>query len=57
MGPELFGLVLYEYLTAAIIAALGAYPVIHDGGAAVRAGRQRGNGSEIVGTTLVPALL
>ena len=49
--------VLDDDLTAAIIAALRAYAVIHHSCAAIGAGCKGRDGSEIVGTTLVSALL
>ena len=49
--------VLYDDLTATIIAAFRTYPVIHYGCTAVRAGSKGRDGSEVVSTAFVPALL
>ena len=56
MREHLFS-ALDDDLTAAVVAALRADAVIHHRGAAVGAGCQSGDGSEIVGTPLVSSLL
>ena len=48
---------LFNDLTTTIVAALGAYTVIHHGSAAVGAYAQRGNGSKVVRTSFVSSLL
>lgn len=55
-GRGLFGALSHD-LTAAVVAALRAYPVVHYGSTAVRAYAQGGDGSEIVGPSLVSSLL
>ena len=57
--PERLSLlrVLDDYLTSSIVAALGADTVIYHGRTAVGAGSESRDGSEVVGTALVPALL
>jgi hypothetical protein len=57
MEKELLFGALFNDLTATIVTALGANTVIHHSGSAVGAYAQSGNGSEIVGTTLVSSLL
>ena len=57
MQPIALLSVLDDYLTSAIITALGANAVIHHCCAAVRASRKCRDGSEIVSTTLVSSLL
>ena len=49
--------VLDDDLTTSVVTALRAYTVIHHGSAAVGAGGEGRDGSEIVSTTLVSALL
>ena len=49
--------VLHDNLTAAIIAALGTYPVVDNSRTTIRAGCEGGNGGEIMGAPLVPSLL